>query len=371
MAALAALVVVTGAVVGVVALTRPDCTLTDTPMPSATADAPPPDLSALGLTPGNVVPVARVVDVVSSPAADVVVSARDGGGAMVTGYDAATGAPRWSVAVPGAGVHVTVADGRVVGATLHEQARVFGLDAATGDNRFCHGLGSVDLPAALVPDSWAPVAVVGTTAVTAWLDAADGPRIGAVDVVTGEERWNVEGRARALHPAGDAVLTGAGVRHDLTTGSASAPVVEGAVAAADATDAVLTDSRADALHLAERDRVRWTAPLRGRGEYRGTVLAAGVVVSNDVAPDGLRGLDATTGAALWERTAERVTGTAQRFLVGDHDVVWAGGIGDLGRFDARTGAGEVVAVRGLRGLSVAGDGRVVVRLADRLVSYRP
>ncbi|ODU00575.1 MAG: hypothetical protein ABS81_23250 [Pseudonocardia sp. SCN 72-86] len=380
MAALVALLVVAGVVVGVVAWTRPDCTLTDTLAEigtPASTDESAPDLAALGLTRGHEVRVGGVVEVVSSPEADVVVSVREGGGGMVTGYDAATGAPRWSIAVPGAGVHIAVADGRVVGATLAEQARVFGLDAATGANRFCHGLGTVDMPSTLVPNSWVPVALVGATAVTAWTDAADGPRIGAVDVVTGDERWNVEGRARALHPAGDAVLTGAGVRYDLTTGTSSTLGVEGSLAAADASHAVLTDSRAGTLHLADPrvGGLRWTAPLHGRGDGEGSVLAGGAVVTNDFAspgrPDGLRGLDAATGTMLWERAAEGVTGTSQRLLVADRATVWAGGIGDLGRFDARTGAGEVVAVRGLRGLSVGGDGRVVVRFADRLVCYTP
>ncbi|GEL26885.1 hypothetical protein PSU4_58390 [Pseudonocardia sulfidoxydans NBRC 16205] len=373
MAALVAVLVAAGVVVGVVAWTRPDCTLTDMPFSSTTTDASAPDLSPLGLTPGHMVAADRVVDVVSSPEADVVVSAREGGGGIVTGYDAASGVPRWSVAVPGAGVRIAVADGRVVGATLADQARVFGLDAATGDHRFCAGLGAVDAPAALAPSSWAPVTLVGSTAVTAWTDVDGGPRIAAVDAVSGEERWNVEGRARDLHPAGDAVLTGAGLRYDLATGASSALGVEGSVAAADAGSAVLTDFRADALHVADARAggLRWTAPLHGSGPDGGSVLAGGVVVTNDFVSPGLRGLDGADGTELWRRAADRLTGTSQRFLVADGDTVWAGGIGDLGRFDARTSAGEVVAVRGLRGLSVSGDGRVVVRLADRLVSYTP
>ncbi|MEQ3553004.1 PQQ-binding-like beta-propeller repeat protein [Pseudonocardia nematodicida] len=372
------------AVVGTVFVvgSRPDCTVDDADRPAVTdADLDDvPDLSVWGLRPQYAVAVDRPLQIVSTPDTDVVVTVPDeDGGAVLSGLDPGTGRVGWSVGVPGAGVQLATTGLQVVGATLYEQARIFALDARVRGIRSCHGLGSVDTGGYVAPGGWAPLAVSGSVAVTSWDDDAGGPTIGAVDVDTGRELWTVPGGAGSLHPVPGGVLTGSGRFLDAASGAGNAaePGAE-VVATGEVTAVLVRDDELVAVDAADpAGPARWTAPLHGRGEHPGSTMADGVVVTNDFdgegRPAGLRGLDATTGTLLWERTAGRTTGTDQQVLVADRDGVWAGGPNELVRVDARTGNGTPVPVGrpGLRELAVAPDGRVLIRLGDRLVGYTP
>ncbi|BBG00158.1 MULTISPECIES: outer membrane protein assembly factor BamB family protein [Pseudonocardia] len=376
----AAVAVVVAATLVAVVLTRPGCSLEDTldVAPSATVSAAgsAPDLSSWELYPGPAFGVPRVHQVLSAADIDVIVSVRDGGGALVSGHPRGDPRPRWSVAVPGSGIRLALAGDRLAGATLHEGARVFGLDVRTGADRFCRSLGEVAVPGGFVaPGGWIPLAITGDAAVTAWTDDVDGPTVAAVGLRDGTPLWSVPGGGGALHGMDGGVLTGAGVFHRAADG-APAPGTGGerVVTAAGRTALVERDDELVALD-APTGTPRWAVPLRGRGELPGTVSAGDVVVTNDYADDdgrdSLRGIDLHTGRILWEGAAGSVAGRAQQILVADGGTVWAAGRHELVRLDSRTGSGTPVrtGVPGLRELAVAPDGRVLLRLGDDLIGY--
>ncbi|SHK16150.1 Outer membrane protein assembly factor BamB, contains PQQ-like beta-propeller repeat [Pseudonocardia thermophila] len=352
-----AVLVLAGGIVAAVA-TRGGCTLDDVPPVPATGETRPPDLAALGAAPpAHATPVGDVDALAATPDADVLLA-----GAVLSARHPRTGALLWSVAVPGETATIAVSGNRVVGATTTDRLRIFGLDAATGTDRWCRERGASAWPTS-------PLVTVGDRAVLARQGA-----LTAVDATTGAVAWEVPATATRLLPAGGRIVADTGASYAVSDGAQLAPPVPDAEAVAADTDLTLLRRAGQLVAIDRAGTTRWTAPSRGTGDHSATILADGVVldaVRTEIGDrSGFRGLDAATGGQLWRTDDDVLGGRSFRAFVpaGGHPLVVARSA--VGRYDPHTGEARIATADGtVAALATDPTGRVALVLDGVLVSY--